>query len=101
MSRFLCQSDSARCMLSEIWLQQAWYDKNFTRDIGQVGTDIANKIASVTLPINPLESAANGLSLLETVAYTLSPSSTQFVIQGITNTDWKGAPPEGVSVEQG
>jgi hypothetical protein len=68
------------------------YDKNFTRDIGQVGTDIANKIASVTLPINPLESAANGLSLLETVAYTLSPSSTQFIIQGITNTDWKGVP---------
>ena len=68
------------------------YDKNFTRDIGQVGTDIANKIASVTLPINPLESAANGLSIWHTALYTALPSTAQFAIQNMTNTDWKGVP---------
>jgi hypothetical protein len=69
----------------------AW-DKKFTRDVGQVGTDIANKIASVVLPINPLESAANGLSLWHTLLYTALPSSFQFAIQNATNIDWKGAP---------
>ena len=68
------------------------FDKKFKRDVGDVGLDMANKVASVVLPINPLESRANGLSLLETIAYTLSPSSTQFIIQGMTNKDWKGAP---------
>ena len=71
----------------------AWmFDKKFTRDGAQVGMDIASKIATVILPINPLESAANGLSFLEVLAYTAAPSSAQFVIQGMTNTDWKGAP---------
>lgn len=68
------------------------FDKKFDRDFAQVGTDYANKIASVILPINPLESAGNGLSLWHTAAYTLAPSSTQFIVQNMTNTDWKGAP---------
>ena len=67
-------------------------DKKFTRDAGQVGMDIANKIASVVLPINPLESTANGLSIWHTMAYTLAPSSAQVIIQNATNVDWKGAP---------
>lgn len=68
------------------------FDKKFDRDPLQVGTDFANKIASVILPINPLESMANGLSFWQTAAYTLAPSSAQFIIQNMTNTDWKGAP---------
>ena len=68
------------------------FDKKFKRDYWQVGTDMANKIASMVLPINPLQSQANGLSIMETVAYTVAPSSAQVIIQTITNTDWKGAP---------
>lgn len=68
------------------------FNKKFTQDIGTVGTDIANKIASVILPINPLESTANGLSIWHTLAYAAAPSSAQVVIQNMTNTDWKGAP---------
>ena len=68
------------------------FDKKFSRDIGSVGMDYANKIASVILPINPLEGSANGLSLMHTIANTLAPSSAQFVFQSMTNTDWKGAP---------
>lgn len=68
------------------------FDKKFTRDFTQVGTDIANKLASVILPINPLESAANGLSIWHTAFYAGLPSSLQFAIQNMTNIDWKGAP---------
>ena len=67
-------------------------DKKFTRDFGQVGMDMANKISSVVLPINPLESAANGLNIWQTFLYTALPSSAQFAIQNATNVDWKGAP---------
>lgn len=67
-------------------------DKAFTRDVNQVGMDMANKIASVVLPINPLESQANGLNFWHTFLYTTLPSSTQFAIQNATNIDWKGAP---------
>ena len=67
-------------------------DKKFSRDFMQVGTDIANKISSVVLPVNPLESSTNGLSIMHSVAYVAAPSSAQFVIQELSNTDWKGAP---------
>ena len=68
------------------------FDKKFSRDIGSVGMDYANKIASVILPINPLEGSANGLSFWNTFLSTALPSSFQFAIQNATNTDWKGAP---------
>jgi hypothetical protein len=68
------------------------FDKKFSRDIATVGKDIANKIASIVLPINPLEGTANGLSFWQTFAYTTLPSSFQVVIQNMTNTDWRGAP---------
>lgn len=68
------------------------FDKKFTKDVKSVGTDIANKIASIVLPINPLEGTANGLSIWHTLAYTAAPSSAQLLIQNLTNTDWKGAP---------
>ena len=68
------------------------FDKKFTRDASQVGMDIANKISSVLLPINPLESSVNGLSFWHTFLYTALPSSAQFAIQNVTNVDWKGAP---------
>jgi hypothetical protein len=68
------------------------FDKKFTKDVKSVGTDIANKIASIILPINPLEGTANGLSIWHTLAYTAAPSSAQLLIQNLTNTDWKGAP---------
>ena len=67
-------------------------DKKFTRDLGQIGKDMANKVASIVLPINPLESAANGLDLWQTGLYAILPSGTQFAIQNATNIDWKGAP---------
>lgn len=68
------------------------FDKKFSRDFGQVGMDMANKIVSVVLPINPLESMANGLSIWATIGNTILPSSAQFVVQNWTNVDWKGAP---------
>lgn len=68
------------------------FDKKFTRDVSQVGMDIANKIASTVLPVNPLESSANGLSIIHSIAYVAAPSSAQFIIQELSNTDWKGAP---------
>lgn len=67
-------------------------DKKFSRDLSQIGMDMANKVASIVLPINPLESAANGLGLWQTGAYAILPSGTQFAIQNMTNIDWKGAP---------
>lgn len=70
----------------------AAFDKKFTRDLSQVGTDIANKLASIILPINPLESTANGLGFWHMFAYTTLPSFAQVAIQNMTNTDWKGAP---------
>ena len=68
------------------------FDKKFARDASQVGMDIANKISSVLLPINPLESSVNGLSFWHTFLYTALPSSAQFAIQNATNVDWKGVP---------
>ena len=68
------------------------FNKRFTRDVEQVGMDMANKIASVVLPINPLESSANGLSFWHTLLYTALPSTLQFAVQNATNIDWKGAP---------
>ena len=67
-------------------------DKKFTRDASQIGMDMANKIASVVLPINPLESSANGLNFWQTFLYTALPSSAQFAVQNATNVDWKGTP---------
>ena len=68
------------------------FDKKFTRDSQQIGLDIANKIASILLPINPLESSANGLSIWASIGNFVLPSSTQFITQNWTNMDWKGAP---------
>ena len=68
------------------------FDKKFAKDIQSVGTDMANKLATIILPINPLEGSANGLSIWHTLAYTAAPSSAQVLIQNLTNTDWKGAP---------
>ena len=68
------------------------FDKKFQRDVEQVGMDMANKVASIVLPINPLESTANGLNIWASIGNVLAPSSAQFIIQNMTNTDWKGAP---------
>ena len=67
-------------------------DKKFNRNAGQVGVDMANKIATVILPINPLESTSTGLNIWQTFLYTALPSSAQFAIQNATNVDWKGTP---------
>jgi hypothetical protein len=67
-------------------------DKKFKRDFIQIGTDMANKISSIVLPINPLESSVNGLSIWHTLANTALPSSMQFITQNLSNVDWKGAP---------
>jgi hypothetical protein len=68
------------------------FDKKFERDVEQIGLDMANKVASVVLPINPLESSANGLNIWASIGNTLAPSSAQFLIQNAMNVDWKGAP---------
>ena len=68
------------------------FDKKFARDAQQVGMDMANKIASIVLPINPLEGSVNGLNIWASMGTILAPSSAQFLIQNATNTDWKGAP---------
>lgn len=73
-------------------LAAAMFNKKFTRDVQQVGMDMANKIASVILPVNPLESSVNGLNFWHTFLYTALPSSAQFAVQNATNIDWKGAP---------
>jgi hypothetical protein len=68
------------------------FDKKFSRDAQQVGMDMANKVASIVLPINPLEGSVNGLNIWASIGTILAPSSAQFLIQNATNTDWKGAP---------
>ena len=68
------------------------FDKKFTRDSHQIGLDMANKVASILLPINPLESSANGLSIWASAGNFILPSSMQFITQNWTNMDWKGAP---------
>lgn len=68
------------------------FNKKFTRDVEQVGIDMANKIAAVVLPINPLESTANGLSVWHSLLNITLPSSIQFAVQNMANIDWKGAP---------
>lgn len=68
------------------------FDKKFSRDFGQVGMDMANKIASIVLPINPLESTANGLSIWASLSNIALPSGMQFITQNMSNIDWKGAP---------
>ena len=68
------------------------FDKKFTRDILSVSVDVANKISTIVLPINPLEGSANGLSLIESAQDMIMPDATQGMIQNRTNKDWKGAP---------
>lgn len=68
------------------------FDKKFSRNAQQVGMDMANKVASIVLPINPLEGSVNGLNIWASIGTILAPSSAQFLIQNATNTDWKGAP---------
>ena len=58
----------------------------------QHGIDIANKIASIALPINPLEGSVNGLSIVESGFDMLIPDLAQFFLQNRTNKDFKGAP---------
>lgn len=67
-------------------------DKKFTRDPMTVGIDVANKIATIALPINPLEGSANGLSLIESAQDMISPDAIQGIVQNRTNKDWRGAP---------
>lgn len=62
------------------------------RDPMRWGMDFANKVASIALPLNPLEGAVNGLSLVESGLSTILPDATQVIIQNWTNKDWKGAP---------
>lgn len=66
--------------------------KKFARSPLSVGMDVANKIATVVLPINPLEGSANGLSLIESGQDMLLPDFTQGMVQNRTNTDFKGVP---------
>jgi hypothetical protein len=54
--------------------------------------DVANKIATIVLPINPLEGSANGLSLIESGQDMLLPDFAQGMVQNRTNTDFKGVP---------
>ena len=67
-------------------------NKKFARDPMSVGMDVANKIATIVLPINPLEGSANGLSLIESAQDVIFPDFIQGTIQNRTNKDWKGAP---------
>lgn len=67
-------------------------NRKVTRDPLAVATDVSNKIASIVLPINPLEGAANGLSLVESGTNMLLPDLTQGLIQNRTNVDFKGDP---------
>lgn len=67
-------------------------NKKFTLNPLTVGIDVANKIASIVLPLNPLEGAANGLSLVESAQDMLLPDATQGIIQNRTNTDYMGNP---------
>jgi hypothetical protein len=67
-------------------------DKKFARSPLSVGMDVANKIATIVLPINPLEGSANGLSLIESGQDMLLPDFTQGMVQNRTNTDFKGVP---------
>ena len=67
-------------------------NKMFTLDPLTVGIDVANKIASIVLPLNPLEGSANGLSLIESAQDMLLPDATQGIIQNRTNTDYMGNP---------
>ena len=67
-------------------------NKKFTRSPLSIGMDVANKIATVVLPINPLEGSANGLSLIESGQDMLLPDFTQGMVQNRTNTDFKGVP---------
>lgn len=67
-------------------------DKKFARSPISVGMDVANKIATIVLPINPIEGAANGLSLVESGQNMLLPDFLQGLVQNRTNTDFKGVP---------
>lgn len=68
------------------------FDKKHHHTIADVGMEVANLVASTILPVNPLEGTVNELSLMQSVVNAVAPSSTQAVIQNLTNTDWKGAP---------
>ena len=67
-------------------------NKKFVRDPMAVGMDVANKLATIILPINPLEGSANGLSIIESAQDVFLPDFTQGMLQNRTNKDWKGAP---------
>jgi hypothetical protein len=67
-------------------------DKKIVRDYLTVGIEIANKISAMSLPLNPLEGSANGLSLIESAVEMVRPDATQFINQNETNRDWKGTP---------
>ena len=67
-------------------------NKKFVRDPMAVGMDVANKLATIILPINPLEGSANGLSIIESAQDVFLPDFTQGMLQNRTNKDWKSAP---------
>jgi hypothetical protein len=67
-------------------------NKKFVRNPLSVGMDVANKIATIVLPINPLEGSVNGLSLIESGQDMLLPDVTHGIMQNRTNTDFMGKP---------
>lgn len=68
------------------------FDKKHTHNVMDVGKEMANLVAGTILPVNPLEGTVNELSLMRSTINAVAPSSTQAVIQYLSNTDWKGAP---------
>lgn len=68
------------------------YDKRFDRDMLSVAADIANKIGSIVLPVNPLEGPANELSFVESAVTFLAPDAADFAVQSLINKDFKGDP---------
>lgn len=68
------------------------FDKKHTHNVMDIGKEMANLVAGTVLPVNPLEGTVNELSLIHSTINAVAPSSTQAVIQYLSNTDWKGAP---------
>ena len=67
-------------------------DRKFDRSIMSVGTDVANKVAQIVLPINPIEGSANGLSLVESAVTFVAPDMFDLLAQRAFNKDFKGTP---------
>ena len=67
-------------------------DKKFDRDPMHVGMDMANKVAQIVLPVNPLEGSANGLTFMEAGLTLAAPDMADFLVQWVLNKDFKGAP---------